>query len=135
MWTCPKCQQQFVNTNQWHSCGENSLDQFLEGKTEVALELYDALLTEFRGIGKFVLHPAKSRIALNNRMRFASINRLGKDFLNGHLVLRDRYDETSCFHKIDSVTKNAHVHHFKLVTSDDITEELKSFMKVAYWQK
>ena len=86
MWNCPKCKQRFVNTNQWHSCGQNTVDGFLANKTEKAIELYEHLISEFKKIGDFELHPAKTRIALNKKMRFASINKLGKDFLDAHLV-------------------------------------------------
>lgn len=132
MWTCPKCKQKFVNTNQWHSCGQNTVDLFLANKTEKALELYRNLIKEFEKIGDFELHPAKTRIALNNKMRFASINKLGKDFLDAHLVLTKRFDETLCFHRIETVTNTAHVHHFRLYNKDDLTSELTDYLKKAY---
>lgn len=132
MWTCPKCKQKFVNTNQWHSCGQNTVDNFLANKTEKVIELYHYIISEFRKIGDFELHPAKTRIALNNKMRFASINRLGRDCLGAHLVFNQRFDGTLCFHKIDEVTKTAFVHHFKLCSKNDLTEELKKYMRMAY---
>lgn len=134
MWTCPHCRQRFVNTNQWHSCGKNTVEAFLRGKSENSLQLYDLLIATFRSIGDFELHPARTRIALNNRMRFAAINRLGNDFVTGHLVLDKRYEGTGCFHKIDSVTKNAHVHHFKIQAQEDLSEELQKFIGIAYRQ-
>ncbi|MEX0287987.1 MAG: DUF5655 domain-containing protein [Flavobacteriaceae bacterium] len=121
-----------MNTNQWHSCGTNTVDQFLENKTEKAVELYKLLISEFQKLGDFDLHPAKTRIALNKRMRFASVNKLGKDFVNAHLVFPQRFDETLCFHKIDTITENAHVHHFKLYSKEDLTQELRAFMRMAY---
>ncbi len=132
MWTCPKCQQKFVNTNQWHSCGQNTTENFLSGKTETSLELYHCLIEAFKKIGDFELHPAKTRIALNNKMRFASINRLGKDFLDGHLVFTEKFRNSLCFHKIDEVTKTSYVHHFKLYSKSDLTNELKGYMRMAY---
>ncbi len=132
MWRCPKCDQKFINTNQWHSCGTNTIDNFLSGKSKNAVQLYHYLIDEFKKIGDFELHPAKTRIALNNRMRFASINRLGQDFLDGHLVFPEKFTNTSCFHKIDEVTKKAYVHHFKLFTKSDITNELHEYMRKAY---
>lgn len=132
MWICPKCKQKFVNTNQWHSCGQNTVEKFLENKTEKALELYYQIIKEFEKFGDFELHPAKTRIALNKKMRFASINKLGKDFLDGHLVFTQRFDKTLCFHRIDTVTNTAHVHHFRIHSSKDLTEELKDYMKMAY---
>ncbi len=132
MWTCQKCKQKFVNTNQWHSCGQNTVANFLQKKTDKTIELYEYLITEFRKFGDFELHPAKTRIALNKKMRFASINKLGKDYLDAHLVFTERYDETLCFHKIDTVTNSAHVHHFRLYSKEDLTDELKKYMKMAY---
>ena len=132
MWTCPKCKQKFINTNQWHSCGKNTVENFLSGKTQISIELYHHLLEEFRKVGDFELHPAKTRIALNNKMRFASINRLGRDFLDGHLVFTKKFSNTNCFHRIDEVTKTAYVHHFKLYSKSDLTGELKGYMEKAY---
>jgi len=132
MWTCPKCKQKFVNINQWHSCSQNTVDKFLANRTKKALELYNHFISEFKKIGDFELHPAKTRIALNKKMRFASINRLGKDCLDAHLVFIERFDETLCFHKIDEVTKRAFVHHFRLYRKEDLTDELKKYMKMAY---
>lgn len=132
MWTCPKCKQKFLNANQWHSCGENTVENFLHNKNDVVIELYHYLIAEFKKIGDFELHPAKTRIALNKKMRFASINRLGKDFLDAHLVFPEKHDSTLCFHKIDEVTKTAYVHHFKLHSKNDLTSELKKYMKVAH---
>ena len=132
MWTCPKCKQKFVNANQWHSCGQNTVDNFLANKTEKAIELYDYIITEFGKIGDFELHPAKTRIALNKKMRFASINRLGKNFLDGHLVFTEKFDGSPCFHRIEIVTKRAFVHHFRLYSKDDLTDELKKYMRLAY---
>ena len=96
------------------------------------MELYHLLLEEVKRFGPYELHPAKSRIALNNKMRFASVNRLGRDFIDVHLVFTRRFDDTLCFHKIETITKTAHIHHFRLYSKEDITEELKHYLKLAY---
>lgn len=132
MWTCPKCKQRFVNQNQWHSCRQNTVDNFLTGKTEKAIRLFKHFIKTYKQIGDFDLHPAKTRIALVARMRFCAINRLGKDFLDGHLVLNQRYSDAHCFHKIDQFGATAFVHHFRIYTKDDVTDELKEYMTKAY---
>lgn len=121
-----------MNTNQWHSCGQNTVEDFLSNRTNKALELYHHLISEFRKIGDFELHPAKTRIALNKRMRFAAINRLGKDFVEAHLIFPEKFDKALCFRKIDEVTNTAFVHHFRIYEAEDITIELKGFMALAY---
>jgi len=34
MWTCPNCNRPFQTTNQWHICGEKTIDDIFEGKTD-----------------------------------------------------------------------------------------------------
>lgn len=132
MWICPKCQQKFVNAHQWHSCGQGSVEAFLEGQTQTARQLFATLLDEVKQIGPYDLHPAKTRIALVVKMRFMAINGLGKNFLDAHLVLTEPYNETLCFHRVDNVSKRSFVHHFRLYSEEDITEELRSYFKMAY---
>lgn len=128
MWTCPKCGHQFVNQNQWHSCGRFSEDAFLAGRTAKALDLYEHFMGTFEKLCDFQIHPVKTRVSLLKQMRFASINRLGKDFLDGHLVFHESYLETLCFHKVETISKNQYVHHFRLKHKSDITIELKFYM-------
>lgn len=131
MWTCPKCKQRFVNRNQWHSCGQSTVDKFLADKTEIAIRLFRDFIDTCK-FGDFEIHPAKTRVALVGKMRFCAINRLGKDFLDGHLVLPERHAHTVCFYKIDQFGDRAFVHHFRLYSKDDITEELLKYLKKAY---
>jgi Domain of unknown function (DUF5655) len=132
MWKCPRCGQVFVNRNQWHSCGQNTLVGFLKGRSVAAVALFHGFIDAFRAMGRFELHPAKTRVALVGKMRFCAINRLGEDFLCGHLVFREAYPRAKCFYKIDTVGKRSFVHHFRLTSQADITSELRRFMKRAY---
>jgi len=79
----------FVQKNLWHSCGIFSVDDLLKGESQKSIGLFRNLVTSFKEIGPVTLHPAKTRVALMVQVRFASINRLGKDFINGHLWLRE----------------------------------------------
>ncbi|MDF2434145.1 MAG: hypothetical protein JWP44_3776 [Mucilaginibacter sp.] len=47
MWICPVCNQQFVNTNQVHSCRDKELANFLDGKSQHTIELFDYLVKEY----------------------------------------------------------------------------------------
>jgi hypothetical protein len=131
MWTCPKCQHKFWNKNQSHSCGAYTVEDFLEGKSEVSKELFRYFIEQYRKIGEFELHPVKTRVALLTKMRFASINKIGKDHIDAHLVFTEPFEHTLCFHKIDKFDR-FYVHYFKLHHKDDITEELTGYMRKAY---
>jgi hypothetical protein len=132
MWTCPKCKQKFYNKNQSHSCGHYTVENFMEGKTEKAINLFHYFLSEYKKIGAFELHPVKTRIALLTKMRFCSINKMGKDFIDIHFVLTKQYPDNLCFYKMDNLANRFFVYHFKMYDKADINGEVKKFMKLAY---
>jgi uncharacterized protein DUF5655 len=132
MWTCPKCGHEFYNKNQSHSCGKYSVDDFLKGKTEKAVELFNFFLSEYKQIGDFQLHPVKTRIALLTKMRFCSINKIGKEYVDIHLVLTEPHNNPQCFYRIDNLANRFFVHHIKIHSRKDINDELKKYMILAY---
>jgi hypothetical protein len=132
MWECPNCHQHFYNTNQSHSCGVYSVEQFLAGKTEQSQALFHAFLVAYQSIGDYELHPVKTRVALLVKMRFASINKLGADYLDGHLVLVEAHPDEAAFYKIDNLNNRFFVHHFRLYQAVDISTEFKKYMALAY---
>jgi len=132
MWTCPKCKHKFFNKNQSHSCGSYTLDDFLKGKPAKSVALFNFFLAEYKTIGPFELHPVKTRVALLTKMRFCSINKIGTDHIDIHLVLTALFADTLCFHKIDNLANRFFVHHARLYNKDDINQELKKYMAMAY---
>ena len=131
MWTCPKCGHSFYNKNQSHSCGKYTVDDFLKGKTEESLDLFKFFLSEYKKIGDFQLHPVKTRIALLTKMRFCSINKIGKGYIDIHLVLTQPHNNL-CFYRIDNLANRFFVHHAKIYSRKDISDELKRYMNLAY---
>jgi hypothetical protein len=132
MWTCPKCQHQFFNKNQSHSCGSYTVNDFLRGKPAKSVELFNFFLAEYKKIGSFELHPVKTRVALLTKMRFCSINKVAADHIDIHLVLTQLFEDTLCFYKIDNLANRFFVHHASIYSKDDITDELKKYMAMAY---
>lgn len=132
MWTCPICAQKFVNRNQRHSCNEKTLDDFLEGKSEHTLDLFYHFIEEYRKIGDFVLHPAKSRIAFAARIRFGYIHRLGKDFVDVALTFNEAYSDNLCFYRIGEVPGGKYFQHYlRILQKEDVNDEVRKFMKLA----
>jgi hypothetical protein len=132
MWTCPKCKQRFYNKNQWHSCGRFSVNDFLSGKTSKAVDLFNSFLEKYKEIGEFELHPVKTRVTLLTLMRFASVNKLGQDHLDAHLVLTAPSDNPDLFFKVENLNNRFFVHHFRIHEPEEITPELFRAMKKAY---
>ena len=133
MWICPRCHQKFLKKNQAHSCNDRTLDDFLEGKTPHTLELFHHFISEYKKIGKFEIHPAKSRIGLANKTRFCSINQLGKDFIHIVFQFKRPYSDTLCFIKVGQLPgSQAYNHHCRLYNKEDLNAEVRKFMKLAY---
>lgn len=130
MWRCPVCKRQFANKNQSHSCGRHKLDAHFEGKPAAIYELYKLFLAELRRCGPVIVLPEKTRIAFQVRMSFAAIQ-VQHSKIIGHLVLAERHEQP-CFHRIDSISRQNHVHHFRVAKPNDLNENLRRFIVKAY---
>ncbi len=86
MWRCPRCERQFANLNQAHSCGAYDLDSHFRGKPAAMRQLYDRFVSEVRLCGPVTILPEKTRIAFQARMSFAALHVQGAK-IAGHLVL------------------------------------------------
>lgn len=132
MWTCPYCKQQFLNQNQYHSCNERSVEDFLKGKSEKTIGMFHYFIDEYMKIGEFVLHPAKSRIAFAGKTRFGYIHRLGKDFLDVSLTFDRPYRDNFCFYRIGEVPGGKIFQHYlRIFEKEDINDEVRKYMKLA----
>lgn len=134
MWTCPLCDQQFVNTNQVHSCRDKELSDFLAGKTPHTVELFDRLVMEYKVINKDIkVHPAKTMISFSARTRFAYVIQLGKNFVDVVFPFKQLYVDNLCFNKIKPVPgSDDYNHHLRLYFIEDINDEVKKYMRLAY---
>ena len=45
-WTCPHCDRELRNPNQWHNCVKVNLDDLFIGKAEELVLIFDKLLSE-----------------------------------------------------------------------------------------
>ncbi|MDA0193541.1 MAG: DUF5655 domain-containing protein [Bacteroidetes bacterium] len=132
MWTCPLCNQKFLNQNVRHSCNDNTVDDFLRNKSDKTISLFYFLVEEYRKLGDFVIHPAKTMIRFAAKIRFAYIHRLGKDYIDVVLPLREPYEETLCFHKVAGIPGGSlWNHYFRLYEKEDLTDEIRKYMKMA----
>lgn len=115
---------------------EQDLQQrFLSGKSEQTLALFDHFVAEFRKIGHdVVLHPAKTMIGLANaRHKMVYVTQLGKNFIHVVFPFKQPYPNNLCFQKIAQVPGDMQFnHHFRMLQKDDVNDEVRRFMKLAY---
>jgi hypothetical protein len=131
LWTCPNCERQFVNPNMPHSCGRYSVKQFLAGKSQHAISLYEGFAALLHECGPVKIAPAKTRVGFQVRMIFAAVNKLSDRGLEAHVVLTRRL-QSPRFKRIDAMTPKCYVHHFKLESLSEMDEEVKAWLCEAY---
>ncbi len=131
LWTCPKCERQFINANMPHSCGKYSVKQFLATKSCEAIALYEKFNSLVHECGPVKIAPAKTRIGFQVRMIFAAVNGLSDKGLEAHVVLSRRL-RSPRFRRIETMTARCYVHHFKLESLSEMDEEVKAWLCEAY---
>ena len=133
MWTCNLCNRSFSRVNQVHYCGDRTVGEFLYGKTDFAIELFDYFISKFAEIGPIKLHATKSMVIVSAETRAAYIINIGKSFIDIVFSFQQPYDDNLCFRKIALVPgTNDYNHHLRLMLPDDINEEVFDYMKKAY---
>ena len=110
---------------------------FLAGKSQHTIKLFDHFIEVYNTIGIIELHAAKTMIGISNtHKRIAWITQLGKNFIHVVFPFTKAYDDNLCFIKIAQVSgdSNQFNHHFRMLDTADISEEVISYMKLAYDQ-
>ena len=130
LWTCPDCGQSFVTRNMSHSCFRLGEDEFF-GAREAQRALFRALLAFVERFGPVTVNINKTRISLQGRARFASVNRVTRDGLACHVWLKRRI-ESPRFTRIDHFPPSDYVHNFKLTDAAQLDEEAAGWLAEAY---
>ncbi len=109
------------------------IDGFLQGKTPHALALFHHFIDTFRTLAPVTLHPAKTMIGISNGgPRLAWITALGKNFIHVVFPFEQAYADNLCFVKIAQVPgTQQYNHHFRMLFTDDVNDEVIGFMKKA----
>jgi hypothetical protein len=112
------------------------LADFLSGKPEHALMLFEYFTGEFKKLGSDVsLHPAKTMLGIANaHKRIAWVTQFGKGFIHVVFPFKQAYPDNLCFIKIAQVPGevNQFNHHFRMNLPEDLNEEVLSYMQLAY---
>ncbi|KQC01608.1 hypothetical protein AQF98_07000 [Pedobacter sp. Hv1] len=116
-----------------HYCGDKTVNDFLIGKNEEVIDLFNHFILRYREIGEIKLQATKSMIAIMADQRFAYIIKIGKDFIDIVLPFKKPFEDNLCFRKIALVPGSTdYNHHLRLYYPDDINEEVFDYMKLAY---
>ncbi|MBL7872362.1 MAG: hypothetical protein JNM78_12170 [Cyclobacteriaceae bacterium] len=117
------------------SSAEYSIDNFLRGNSAHTLSLFHHFVEQYKQIGNITLHPAKTMIGIATpHKRITYITQLGKRFIHVVFPFEKPFADNLCFQKIAQVPGDAKQfnHHFRMLAKEDVNEEVKRFMKLAF---
>ena len=112
-----------------------TIADFLAGKSQHTTELFEHFITEYNTIGLIEAHAAKTMIGISNsHKRIAWITQLGRNFIHVVFPFKEPHNDNLCFTKIAQVPGDDKQfnHHFRMLYKEDINEEVKYYMKLAY---
>ena len=130
MWTCPRCGHRFVTANLWHSCGVHALSEHFDGKEPHVATAFEAIVDTAKECGPLEVYAQKSRIVLQNRVRFASVMTRKKHLILG-LWLTHRVEHPR-FTRYEPVGPAVHYPYFAIRDAGDVDEPLRTLIAEAY---
>ena len=113
---------------------KETANNFLEGKSEVTLGLFEHFIQQFQKIEPINVRSTKSMIAIDSPNKsIAYVTQLGKNFIHVVFPFKKAYSDNLCFQKIAQVPgDNQFNHHFRMLAREDVNAEVRKFMKLAY---
>jgi hypothetical protein len=133
MWTCNLCDRTFKIPNQGHYCSDQTVKDFLKGKSPIALSLFEHFLRKTEELGPVKLHATKSMLIFSSTFKFAYVINLGKSFVDVVLIFDQPFFDNLCFRKIAQVPgTNDFNHHLRIMYPEDLNEEVMDYIKKAY---
>lgn len=130
LWECPHCGAKLISKNLSHSCGAFSVEKFLQGKTDIGRDLFGRFAAMIARCGPYEVAPAKTRVAFMGKVRFASVNRVGHDYIDVHFVLPRPIDSPR-LRRLEHLGK-LYVHHLRLREGREFDRELSDWLRLSY---
>ena len=112
-----------------------TIADFLSGKPEYTIGLFNHFVEVYNTIGLIELHAAKTMIGISNsHKRIAWITQFGKNFIHVVFPFKEPHTDNLCFVKIAQVPGDDKQfnHHFRMLYKTDVNDEMKHYMKLAY---
>jgi hypothetical protein len=128
-WRCPKCGREFATKLAFHSCGNYTLEGYLEGKNPEGIALFQRLIELAKSMGPIQVSPVKTQVSFRLRTTFMMAFVAGRR-IGGYLFL-SKPSPSPCFRKIASASANRHVHVFQVSDAQTLQSELAQHLREA----
>lgn len=130
LWTCPKCGNDFVTRNQWHSCARHSLDEPFADKPPAVRALFDRFRAMVEACGPAKLLPYRDRIGFMVRVRFAGATPRSRALDVGFWLTRRIASPR--FRRVETIGPRVHLHSLRITEAGQLNRELAGWIREAY---
>jgi len=128
MWTCPKCERELRNPNQWHNCVKVSIDSLFEGKAEELVFVFDKLLSEIIDWENVAVSATQNCIVFVHNQTFLIIRPM-KTALDLKFYSATQQEEPilkSIFYS------GKYQNHIRVSKLEDLTQTVYNYIKQSY---
>lgn len=131
MWTCPKCNRSFRNTNQMHTCRLVTKESLFEKRSAHILHLYELLITEVKKMGDFREECVPPDVIfLKSKSTFLMV-KVKKQWLDIEFFL-DKLEDIPPVKKYLQTSKRRVVHVVSIDEQEDINDQLIDWIRRSY---
>ena len=129
MWTCPKCERELKNPNQWHNCVKVSIDSLFEGKADELVFVFDKLLSEIIDWKGVAVSATQNCIVFVHNQTFLIIRPMKKE-LDLKFYSTTQQEEEPIIKSVSYSGKFEN--HIRVSKLEDLTQTVYTFIKKSY---
>jgi hypothetical protein len=129
-WTCPRCDREFGRAHQSHVCVPGcTVDDCFSTRPDQR-RIYDALVAHLETLGPFHADAVSVGVFLKSERKLAEVRPKAR-CLSLELVLPRVVHDPRVFRTL-RMTSDRTVHVLKLVSVDDVNDQLRDWLTEAY---
>ena len=129
MWTCPKCERELKNPNQWHNCVKVNIESLFEGKAEELSYVFDKLLSEIIDWDDVAVSATKNCIVFVHNQTFLVVRPMKKE-LDLKFYTETEQEEEPVVKSIFYSGK--YETHIRVSSLEDLTQTVYAYIKQSY---
>ncbi len=131
MWTCPKCQRSFRNTNQAHSCRRVDKDRFFDRRPPHFKDLYKTIQERVAEFGSYREEAVLPDVVFFKTKSTFLMVKIKMAWIDIEFFL-DHLEDEPPVRKYLQTSKNRVVHLVSIDSEEDIDDQLLTWIKASY---
>jgi hypothetical protein len=129
MWTCPRCERELKNPNQWHNCVKVSINSLFEGKAEELSFVFDKMLAEITEWENVAVSATQNCIVFVHNQTFLVIRPMKKQ-LDLKFFSETELEELPVIKSI--FYSGRYSNHIRIAALDELTKTVYTLIKKSY---